>query len=255
MPIATYNKSSTLNGILDSGSLYDELSSLSVGVISVNDSTGDMFEIVFQNNLDADQTQLVNDTIAAHTGEPLPQVPTIVSLNSYDGAERPLVAIDKGTGDFDTIVTPNLARVDNTVDTIEPIEIKPSENENLFIVKAEAQFNHDLQLEGETVFHLDYYVWFEHPDFGFIEVVGAQRSFPNIKSLFELGNEHYHSPPIGTEVPFGLTTISFSYPSRLELYGQPKQYGLSKLVCRLENDKPAKGTYVSIGFVVTKEST
>ena len=92
-----------------------------------------------------------------------------------------------------------------------------------------------------------------------LKMVGSQRVFDSIRSLYELGNEHYHSPAIGAEVPTGLSTISFSYPSKLKLHGTPNaEYDLSKIVCRLheENGYPitASGSYVTIGFVTTKGS-
>jgi hypothetical protein len=160
------------------------------------------------------------------------------------------LAVEKPADDFDTIVTPNFCTTAKDPVTGNDFEIKPDSENFLIIEKAEAQFEHDLQISGVTTFHLDYYVWYQHPQAGWIEVVGTTRSFDSIRSLFELGNEHYHSPGIGSEVPSGLTTISFSYPSALKLYGTPSEnYQLSKLVCRLENDVTANGSYVTIGFV------
>lgn len=244
----------SLNGIVYTPSLLETVTASTIGpsIDRVN-TNGDTITFYFNSALTVEEIATLDNILSHHDGA-IPDdssiTPFTVQLQQKDKEGKSLMAIEKPVEDFDTIVTPNFTQ-DGTL-----FEIKPAEGKYINIHKAECQFEHDLQIAGITKFHLDYYVWYHHPQAGIMEVVGATREFDSIRSLFELGNEHYHSPAIGAEMPTGLTTISFSYPSKLKLHGDYHDLELSKLVCRLDTDeggnpKLAGGSYVTIGFVTT----
>lgn len=173
----------------------------------------------------------------------------INKLTDKSGARR--VATDKSVDDFDTLITENMASLNNTVDTVADFEIKPPSGEFIAINRAEAQWENDLKIDGETTFHLDYYVWIPDGQGGYIEYNAVTKSFASKRDLFALGNQHSTYSGGINEMQNGLTTLHFNYPSKLKLFGDPKALELSKLICRLENNKPAHGSYVTIGFVTT----
>lgn len=75
MPVATYQKSLTLNGIVETGRLFNELVGALIPVIGVNDSTLDFFKIEFSSNLSEEQATAVLDVIEKHTGEKVEDEP------------------------------------------------------------------------------------------------------------------------------------------------------------------------------------
>lgn len=168
------------------------------------------------------------------------------SKTNNDSSGLPRIATEKSSGNFNTEVTHNLC--DNSTWpslTDSSWELLPSANKIIELVKAECQFEHDVLLSGTTELYLDYYIWL--PDGS--EMLADRRTFKTLRDVFELGNEHYYCPAIPTELPTGLTTISFTYPQKLKLYGTQKDFSLKKLVVSLKDNTAVGGSYVTVGFV------
>jgi len=134
-------------------------------------------------------------------------------------------------------------------------EVKPPQGKIYTIGKSEVQFLHDLQISTVTKLIIDYYVWYNHPEYGQIEVVGESIEFDHIKKIFELGNSHYTTGAIGTEMPYPITTVQFNYRKALVLRGDFMEMELSKIVFRLDNDVPAGGTYATCGLVIEESNS
>lgn len=168
---------------------------------------------------------------------------SIVQLDSLDSQGRSLMSVDKASGDFNTYVTQNLCI--NASDW----SLAPSSGKIFNVIKAECQFEQNLGISGVTQIHLDYLAWVGLPDPAIVATV----TFDSVRALFELGNEHYSSPAIGTEVPHGITTIVYNYPRQLVLHGDPAIGKLASIKVRTSNQTPPSGSYASIGFIVTED--
>ena len=242
----------TLNGSISIDSLSQDISNASLSpaldMISVN---GDAIVISFMASLSASEETSLTAVVNNHDGEPIPEEEKaqLVEFVSKDMLGIPKVVVSKPSGDFSTMVTHNFC--DNTTwangVNDSSWELKPDPGKILLIDRAEAQFEHDLSFAASKVF-IDYYLW--HPAFPGTSIPVQTVTFDSVRSMFELGNAHFHSPAL-PEIPNGLTTIIFDYASKLEFCGDEKPLMLHKLVVRLENDTEATGTYATIGFVTT----
>lgn len=177
-----------------------------------------------------------------------------IKLSKSDPSGTSLIAVQKPSGDFNTIVTHNICDKDSwIVSTSDSTwELTPSENAVMYLDKAEAQFSHDLNISNvgnKTEIYLDYYVW--HPASPGTPVLGQRIVVDTAMKLFELGNEHYHAPPL-PEIPTGVTTIIFNYANKLTLYANETYGSLAKVVISTKDHIEPTGTYATVGFV-TKE--
>lgn len=177
-------------------------------------------------------------------------------ISMRDNSGVPLSASEVPSGDFDTVVSHNFC--DNTTwttTTDSSFELAPPSGKIYTLEKSEVQFEHSLQISGVTKLFIDYYIW--HPSYPGTPVVGKTIEFDSIRSIYELGNDHFHSPAINTEIPDGMSTIQFNYRRALKFYGNETSLELAKLGLRLEADGngdhiEAGGTYATVGFVIVE---
>lgn len=242
----------TLNGAVAIDSLREEIgeSPIIIAIDSIAVSL-DVLDITFKTVLSGSDETTLNGVVAAHAGEPIfeEEKAQLVDLASKDMLGIPKIAVSKPSGDFSTMVTHNFCDRTTWVNGISDSswELKPDPGKTLLIHRAEAQFEHDLSFAASKVF-IDYHLW--HPSFPGTPIIAQTTTLDSVRSMFELGNAHFHSPSL-PEIPTGLTTIIFDYASKLEFSGDEKPLALHKLVVRLENDNEAIGTYATIGFVTT----
>lgn len=171
---------------------------------------------------------------------------------SVDALGYPAVVTENPSGDFDTLVSHNWC--DSSTWTVSPAdstwEVAPSPGKILEIGKSEVQFEHDIVISGVTKLYIDYYIW--HPLYPGTPVVGKTVEIDSVQKIYELGNAHYHSPAIGTEVPSGMTTVQFNYRRALTLHASETALALAKIVFRLDGHTAATGSYCTVGLVVTE---
>ena len=165
----------------------------------------------------------------------------------------PKAAVEKPVRDFNTVVTHNFA--DTSTWVVSPTDstwqLKPSSGVNYQIVKSECQFEHDIVLNSTNELYFNYYVW--HPAHPTDAILGLTITFDHIRRLFELGNQHYHCPAIRTQISSGLTTIEFSYPSKLLLLGDRPASPIGELAyieIQTKGHNSLGGSYATVGFVV-----
>jgi hypothetical protein len=114
MPIANYNKSDTLNGVVDTGSLYSELVEASLPITAVNDSLDSFFTVDYSRNLTDVEAALAVTLISAHTGEAIAQeiiqYQQVLSVGGQRVTDRGFQfdAIAGQTTNFDFAVTEDL---------------------------------------------------------------------------------------------------------------------------------------------------
>lgn len=172
-------------------------------------------------------------------------------LESVDSTGTPLMAQEKACGDFSTVVSHNLCDKNTwEISTTDSTwQISPSAGERLDIVKAEVQFQHDLNLSDAgnvCELYLDYYVW--HPVSPGTPVLGQRITFKTAKDIFELGNQHFHAPSL-PEISSGLSTVVFDYAHKLNFYGDETYGKLAYLEMSLKDHTEPTGTYATVGFV------
>jgi hypothetical protein len=170
----------------------------------------------------------------------------VQQLNYTDDFGHPIIATEKPSGNFNTIISHNLC--DNTTwgGSSSSWELVPAEGKILFADKAEVQFEHDVSISPNTMY-LEYYAWVG----GGANMIVQQFEFNNIRDIFELGNDHYHAPAM-PELSTGLSTIVFNYASKLKFYGTDTPGQLYKLVIRTDGDNEITGSYASVALVVSE---
>lgn len=168
--------------------------------------------------------------------------------NTYDTDESNIFrsTSEKKAGDYDSIVSHNFC--DNTTwpsTDNSAYEIKPPSGSIWEVDRSEAQFSNDFVPDptSEEEIHLEYYVWL--PDG--TEDLAVTKKFKNRRNLFEIGNEHFYSPPDN------LTTLKFNQPVKLTLHGDKTVGKLSKMVIKTNADKEITGSYGTVSVVVVYE--
>lgn len=168
----------------------------------------------------------------------------------------PTVQTDKSEGDFDTVVTHNICDkttwVAGTTDST--WTLTPAAGEKLKVIKAEVQYIHDLHLAdtgNASELHLNYYVW--HPISPGTPVLGKSIVFDTKHKIYELGNEHYHSPD-QPGISGGLSTVVFSYAHKLIFYGDETHGQLAYLEIKMKDHVEPTGSYATVGFVTETEA-
>lgn len=160
-----------------------------------------------------------------------------------DDSGRPLVAIEKSTGTFQTVVSHNWC--DNTTWEISTTDstwdIAPGTGEIIDVLRAEIQFEHDLSMSSTV--NLKYYAWV-----GGTPTVIRTISFAHTRDLFNYANEHYHSPSL-PQITNGLSTLVFAYAHKLKLYGDDCPGKLAKLEVSIDDHTQLTGSWATIGFV------
>ena len=192
----------------------------------------------------------------AYMDDTFTSVTQIVHLDVEDPAGVPMVAVSKSTGDFDTIITSNFCDKDTWVvsTTDSTWKLEPAAGEILRVIKAEAQFEHDLYIGdpgNTTELYLDYYIW--HPSYPGTPVLGKRIVFDSERAMFEMGNSHYHSPALPS-MSTGLSTIIFDYANKLSFYGDETSLELARLELSLKDHIEPTGSYATVGFVVESET-
>ena len=177
-----------------------------------------------------------------------------VQFQYTDTAGLSKVAIEKSTGDFTTHITHNFC--DNTTWTAtndSAWTMTPDEDTILSVVKAEVQFEHDINIAGTNgdEIYLDYYGW--HPSSPGTPILFQRIVFDSVRSIFELGNQHYHSPGL-PEISGGLTTVVFDYANKLTFYANQEYGALAYLQITTKSHVQITGTYATVGLVTNSES-
>ena len=240
----------TANGAADPGATYDEIikSDITIALDTVTTS-GDDLNINFKANIGTLDETTLDNLVSNHEGVGVSE-PDLVSFGSYDANNIPLIVVDKAAGDFDTVVSHNFADKNSwEVSTTDSTwKLVPPVGEVYSLVKAEVQFDHDLDLSTTDIL-VDYYIW--HPLVPGVPQLGKRVTFATIRSIFELGNAHYHCPAL-PEIPNGLSTVVFDYAQKLRIVGTETPMELSHIEISLDGHTEPTGTYATIGFVVEK---
>ena len=234
----------TANGIADGAALFQAITDPSNGIgkqLSNVSTSGDDLNITFKQILAALEKTELDGIVAAHDGQPLDDI-QLISLNeNKDDAGHLITASNKPIGNFDTLVTQNLC-VDATL-----YKIEPSPGKIIDVVKAEVQFEHDINISnGGNEIYLDYFIW--HPDYPGTPVQAQRITFDSIRTVFEYGNAHYHSPAL-PEISNGLSTVVFDYVRKLQFFGDETPLKLAKLEISTKSGI-ITGSYATVGFVV-----
>lgn len=184
---------------------------------------------------------------------------------------QPVIA-DKGTDNFDTVVSHDLTdtttwpATNNSLWIIEPSDA----TKKVIVLRSEVQFSHDVQLEtmttpGEIFFD----IWAYNPlydsqqatdpdDPTFVPGVSTgnplrflykRTPFTSIKDVFDYGNDHY-SMNATVDGISGVTTVRFNYDQAIVLDGSAG----SQIRFSTKNDLPLSGTYCTVSFVIREVS-
>lgn len=165
-----------------------------------------------------------------------------------DVFKRNIVPVDKVIGNFSTKITHNYCNNTSWPSSNDSSwELKPGAGKIWTLNKAEVQFQHDLDLSGNTIY-IDYYAWVG----GGSEAVVEQIAIDSVVKIYELGNEHYYSPALpGFINPnVGLSTVVFNYIAQLVLYADDTPGSLSKVKIYTQNDSQVTGSYATVGFII-----
>lgn len=247
----------TSNGLLNNGALASSITASSINS-SLNhvSSEGDVLTIDFASSLSSEDQSTLTSIIGSHDGSETPQetISQLVHLDNEDSSGKSMVAVDKPSGSFETTITHNWC--DNTTwsSTSDSIwELTPGTGNKMYVVKAEVQFEHDLQISTNSrVLYLDYYAW--HPSSPGTPILAERIEFDHIRKIFEYGNPHFHCPAINTEMPHGLSTVIFDYANKLTFYGDETFGELAFLKLSTKDNNAIDGTYATVGFVTRTES-
>lgn len=239
----------TLNGIVDETRLWNELvfSGISVALqsMTIDDET---INVTYLEAISAPEKLVLDNLIAAHTGEPLPGEIQKVSLEKQDVTGTPIITIDKPAGNFSTIITHDLCN--NTTwssQSNSTWELVPSAGEVLSVVKAEVQVQHDVSVAPGEIY-LNYYAWVGGGATAIVETI----TFASMYDIFNLGNSHYHSPSF-PEITGGLSTIIFDYVNKLRFHGDETPGSLYKISISTKNHAEITGSFATVGFVTRLE--
>lgn len=211
---------------------------------------GDVLTIEYDQALDSSEETTQNSLVSNHSGLPFEdeEIPQLVTFSQTDTSGKSLIAVDKPSGDFTTLITHNFCDNSTWINGTNNStwELVPSgAGKILDVIKAEVQFEHDLSI-SPTELYLDYFV--HHPSSPGAPLLGQRITFDSTRGLFELGNEHYHAPSL-PEISTGLTTIVFNYANKLSFHGNEVFGSLAFLRISTKNNDEITGSYSTVGFV------
>jgi hypothetical protein len=208
------------------------------------------FVCVFAQDLGAQDKEALDSLVAAHNGVTVGRV-SYVDFLKKDTSNIPILALQKPVGDFDTIITHNFCDNASWPQTNDSSWIlSPSAGEVFRVQKAEVQFEHDVNISGNSdELYLDYYAWVG----GGAKALAQRITFKHIRDIFEYGNAHYHAPSL-PEITHGLSTVIFDYANKLSFYGDDTPGSLAYLEISTKNDAQITGSYATVGFVTNTEA-
>jgi hypothetical protein len=159
--------------------------------------------------------------------------------------------VQKTTGDFTTRITHNFCDNNTWTTTNDSSwKLEPSAGEIYRVDRAEVQFEHDVNISGNSnELYLDYYVWIG----GGQKALAQRITFKHIRDIFAYGNSHYHAPSM-PEITNGLSTVIFDYASKLSFYSVEKPGSLAYLEISTKNHAQITGSYATVGFVTNTET-
>lgn len=257
----------TLNAKVELDSLTIEIGAAAiVPAIDHIDVNVDVLDIYMKDALSGAEQTTLTGVVNAHAGispEPAPQPVQIDNV--------PTVAIDKGTQDFDTLISHDWT--DNTTwpatnDSVWMFEASAT-TKQIKMVKSEVQFSHDVKLGTQTTpGELYFDIWVYNPlydsqqatdpdDPTFVPGVSSgnplrflfkRTVFASIRDVFNYGNDHFTMNATVDGVP-SITTVKFNYDQAIVLRGdQGAQVRFS-----LKSDAPMDGTYCTVSVVLREE--
>lgn len=255
-----YQKSSTASGNINEGELIKEIKALSLNTPLKNIMLLGLLEfvLIFEQNLDLNSENSVNNAISNHNGQPEYSPDQTVSIYEFnhktDALKIPLVAIVQDEGDFTTQISHNFCDKNTwAISTSDSAwTMAPTSGYNMFVNKSELQFTHDISMgsPADREVYLKYYGW--HP--GHENPILFQTiTFDSLYSIFEYGNNHSTAPSIGTEIPYSLTTVHFNYVKNLAFYSSFNAGKLAYLEVSTKDHLEIGGTYCTASFVTSEK--
>lgn len=208
-------------------------------------ATNNYLDNVYRSYKKFNKEQMQQMRAKAIVGELLENDVLVRPKLMIDQTGQALIRSQKAVGDFNTVVTHNFcdsSTWNNASDS--SFIIGPGDGEIWKFVKGETQFSGDMAI-SPNIFYINYYVWV-NPDIPPIK--GRVVPFGNKSDIFDLGNKHYSSPT-QEELPTGMVTVEFDYPTSLVFYGSYHHMQLAYMEFVLENHTQLAGQKATVSMV------